>query len=72
MRSGEAGEDEGFLGADIIEHTEDFDLEVLDFVSVKDRSSGTAHPGFEVLERGPLVGIHNSDRLLSKRWMQYA
>ena len=30
--AGEAGEDEGFLGADVVEHAEDFDLEFLDFV----------------------------------------
>ena len=29
--AGEAGEDEGFLGADIFEHAEDFDLKILDF-----------------------------------------
>src|ERR1035441_540434 len=49
--AGEAGEDEGFLGADIVEHAQDFDLEVLDFVPVKDGAPGAVHPGFEVLER---------------------
>ena len=48
--AGEAGEDEGFLGADVVEHAEDFDLEVLDFVPVEDGAAGAVHPGFEVLE----------------------
>src|ERR1039457_4472453 len=41
--AGEAGEDEGFLGADIVEHAQDFDLEVLDFVPVIDCAAGAAH-----------------------------
>ena len=50
MRSGEAGEDEGFLGADIVEDAEDFDLEVLDFVPIKDGAPSAVHAGFEILE----------------------
>ena len=49
--AGEAGEDEGFLGADVVEHAKDFDLKVLDFVPIEDGAAGTVHPGFEVLER---------------------
>ena len=48
--AGEAGEDEGFLGADIVEHAEDFDLELLDLVAVEDGAAGAAHAGSEVLE----------------------
>src|SRR5665811_1621408 len=48
--AGEAGEYQGFLGADIVEHAEDFDLEVLDFVPVEDSAAGAAHPRFEVFE----------------------
>ena len=48
--AGEAGEDEGFLGADVVEHAEDFDLKVLDLVAVEDGAAGAAHAGFEVLE----------------------
>jgi hypothetical protein len=48
--AGEAGEDEGFLGTDVVEHAENFDLEVLDFVPVKDGTPGAAHPRFKVFE----------------------
>ena len=48
--AGETGEDEGFLGADIVEHSEDFDLKVLDFVPVEYSAAGAAHSGFEVFE----------------------
>jgi len=42
--AGEAGEDEGFLGADVVKHAKDFDLKVLDFVPVEDGAAGAAHP----------------------------
>jgi hypothetical protein len=41
--TGETGEDEGFLGADIIEDAEYFDLEILDFGGIEDGTASTAH-----------------------------
>jgi len=44
-------ENDRFLRADIIEHAEDLDLELIDAISHKDGSSGAAHTGFDVLQR---------------------
>ena len=49
--AGEAGEDEGFFGTDVIEDAEYFDLEILDFGGIEDGTPGSAHTWFDVLER---------------------
>src|SRR5205085_6833538 len=48
--AGEAGEDEGFFGAEILEDAEDFDLELVDAIAGEDGASSAAHAGANVLE----------------------
>ena len=48
--AGEPRENEGFLGADILEDAKDLDLEFFDAVAGEDGASGAAHTGFDVLE----------------------
>ena len=48
--AGESREDEGFLGADVIEHAQDFDLKLLDAVAVEDGAPDAVHSGANVLE----------------------
>ena len=48
--SGESREDEGFLGAEVIEHAQDFDLKLLDAIAVEDGAPDAVHSGANVLE----------------------
>jgi hypothetical protein len=48
--TGKAGEDEGFLRADIVEYTEDFDLKFVYTAAGENGAAGASHAGFEVLE----------------------
>jgi hypothetical protein len=49
--SGETAEDKRFFRADIIEHSEYFDLKLFDFVSGEHCAPGAVHPGLEIFER---------------------
>ena len=40
-------QDERFLGADVIQHAQDFDLEFIDLAARKDGPAGAAHAGLE-------------------------
>ena len=47
----EAREDQRFLGADVFEHAEDFDIEVGDLVAGKDGASDAVHAGADLFKR---------------------
>ena len=55
--AGEPGQDEGFLGAEIVEHAEDFDLEFVDAVAGEDGAAGAAHAGSDVLQGKKEAGL---------------
>jgi len=53
--AGEAREDEGFLGAEVVEDAENFDLELVDAVTGEDGAAGASHAGSDIFhgeERG--------------------
>ena len=47
----EPRQDERFLGADVIQHAQDLDLEFVDLAARKDGPAGAAHAGLDVLQR---------------------
>ena len=49
--AGEARQDQRFLGTDVIQNSDDLDLELFDLVAGKHRSADAAHAGADVLQR---------------------
>ena len=66
--AGEAGEDDGLLGSDIVEDSQDLDLELIDAISNKNGPAGAVHAGLDVLQRekGSLGGQGSGQR--EDRW----
>ena len=48
--AGEPRQDQGFLGAEIIQHAQDFDLKLLDAIAGEDGAADAVHAGADVLE----------------------
>jgi hypothetical protein len=53
----ESGEDDGLLWSDVLEHTEDFDLELFDAVPLKDSPSDSVHTGVNIAEGEEVLGL---------------
>ena len=47
--AGEPREDDGFMGAHILEHAENFHLELFDAIPGEDGASGAVHAGADIL-----------------------
>ena len=63
--AGEAREDEGFLGAGVIEDAEDIGLELLDFVADEDSASGGVHAA-RISRRGRICADAERARAATK------
>jgi len=55
----EPGEDDGLLWAEILEHAEDFDLELFDAVALKDGPADAMETGSHVLEWEEVLSTNN-------------
>jgi hypothetical protein len=66
--SREARQDEGLLGSGIIEHAQHLDLELLDAVPGKDRTSDASHSGPHIFQREERrLGVKQSGQRQERR-----